>query len=71
VASAVVREWHHEDGWGVLDCRETPGGCWAHFSHVEMDGYKSLTAGQRVELEWEAFRQEGFEYRAVLVTPPS
>jgi hypothetical protein len=36
-----------------------------------MDGYKSLTAGQRVELEWEAFRQEGFEYRAVLVTPPS
>lgn len=69
MASAVVREWHRDDGWGVVDCPETPGGCWAHFSRIEMDGYKSLTAGQRVELEWEVFRQDGFEYRAVRVVP--
>jgi cold shock protein len=69
MATATVRVWHAEDGWGVLDCPETPGGCWAHFSHVEMDGYKSLTPGQQVELEMEAVRQDGFDFRALRVIP--
>ncbi|MFG2195305.1 cold shock domain-containing protein [Streptomyces sp. NPDC048639] len=72
MAAATVREWHDEDGWGVLDCPGTPGGCWTHFAHVEMDGYRSLTPGQRVELaEWEGpgLEQDGYEYRAVRVVP--
>jgi CspA family cold shock protein len=67
---AVVREWHSELGWGVLDCDATPGGCWAHFSVIEMPGFKALTAGQRVSLEWEpAQNQDGFRHVASRVVP--
>ena len=31
----VVRFWHDDEGWGVLDCPSTPGGCWTHFSVIE------------------------------------
>jgi CspA family cold shock protein len=34
----VVREWNAEEGWGVVDSDETPGGCWVHFSHIEIAG---------------------------------
>ena len=68
---ATVREWREEEGWGVLDCAETPGGCWGHFSNIEMTGFRTLSPGQRVELEWEApgFEQDGYEYRAVRIVP--
>jgi len=69
MVSAVVRVWHVDDGWGVLDSAETPGGCWAHFSHIEMDGYKSLETAQVVQLEWEAPGQDGFDFRAVQIVP--
>lgn len=64
---ATVREWDDEEGWGVLDSAETPGGCWTHFSAIEMEGFRSLTAGEKVTLEWEAGEQDGFQYRAVRV----
>ena len=64
---ATVREWDDEEGWGVLDSSQTPGGCWAHFSAVEMTGFRSLVAGQKVDLEWESAEQDGYQYRAVLV----
>jgi cold shock protein len=69
MVNAVVREWHDEEGWGVLDSSETPGGCWAHFSEIEMDGYRSLSPGQRVGLEWEAPGQDGYDYRALRIVP--
>ncbi|WP_030942224.1 cold shock domain-containing protein [Streptomyces sp. NRRL S-646] len=64
---ATVREWDDEEGWGVLDSPETPGGCWAHLSAVEGEGFRSLAAGEKVTLEWEAAEQDGFQYRAVRV----
>jgi len=69
MVTAVVRVWHAADGWGVIDCEETPGGCWAHFSHIDMDGYRALTAGQQVGLEWEDADQDGFKFRATQVLP--
>jgi CspA family cold shock protein len=69
VVKAVVREWWFEHGWGVIDSTETPGGCWAHVSHVEMEGYRALTPGQEVGLEWEAPGQDGYPFRAVRVLP--
>ncbi|PWJ54567.1 Cold shock protein, CspA family [Quadrisphaera granulorum] len=68
-ASGVVRVWHDEEGWGVIDAPQTPGGCWAHFSVVLVEGYASLTAGQCVELEWEAARQDGYDFRATSAWP--
>jgi CspA family cold shock protein len=71
MTTATVREWYEEDGWGVVDSVETPGGCFVHFSDVETRGLRQLTPGQQVELDWEApgFKQDGFDYRAVRVVP--
>jgi CspA family cold shock protein len=67
VVQAVVREWFPDLGWGVLDSPETPGGCWTHYSHIEMTGYKTLTAGQAADLTWESPGQDGYAFRAVRV----
>jgi cold shock protein len=71
MVTATVREWHDEEGWGVLNCPDTPGGCWGHFSAVETEGFRSLAPGQRVALQWEApgFKQDGYDYRAVRIVP--
>lgn len=72
MATATVREWHDEEGWGVLDCAQTPGGCWAGFAAVEMDGYRVLVPGRQVTLaEWEGpgAEQDGYDYVAVRVIP--
>lgn len=80
MATATVREWHSDLGWGVLDSPETPGGCWVHFSVIvtpnisespgmAMSEYKSLTVGQTVDLEWEAPGQDGFGFVASVVRP--
>lgn len=66
---AVVRSWDDDAGWGVLDSAETPGGCWAHYSHVEAEGFRSLRPGADVDLEWEAPGQDGYSFRAVRVMP--
>ena len=65
MAVGVVREWHHADGWGVLDSDETPGGCWAHFSHLRMAGYHQVLPGQPVTFSYEKGPQDGFDFRAV------
>ena len=65
----VVRLWNDEDGWGVIDSVRTPGGCWAHFSVVAVAGYRALTPGQEVELEWESADHDGFAFRATKVWP--
>jgi CspA family cold shock protein len=78
MAQAIVREWHEDLGWGVLDSAETPGGCWAHFSSIDsaiisqeagmtVSEYKTVRQGELVELEWEAGDQDGFNFRAVRV----
>ena len=65
-----VREWSADEGFGVIDSAETPGGCWAHFSVIVMDGYRSLQAGQRVSFTFEPASQDGFSYVAITVWPP-
>jgi CspA family cold shock protein len=68
-SAGQVREWHAGEGWAVIDCPETPGGCWAHFSTVLISGYKSLTPGADVALVFEAAEQDGYSSRAVEVWP--
>ena len=67
VTSGIVREWHNEEGWGVIDAPDTPGGCWAHFSSVAMPGYRRLRAGQLVTLDFEDAAQDGYAFRAIQV----
>jgi len=62
VTRAVVRQWYDEEGWGVADAPEAPGGIFIHFSFIEADGYRSLQEGEVVELRLEGplpFDQDG------------
>ena len=68
MVDASVRTWDAVEGWGVLDSPETPGGCWGHYSVIEMDGYKTLEQGQRVSLDWESPGQDGFDFRATKIS---
>jgi CspA family cold shock protein len=64
-----VREWHDDDGWGVVDSAATPGGCWAHYSSVHVAGYRRLAAGDEVAFSFEQADQDGYSYRTVEVWP--
>jgi CspA family cold shock protein len=64
---ATVREWHDDDGWGVLESGQLPGPCWTHFSAIEMSGYHVLVPGSTVEVTAEYAEQDGYHLRAVEV----
>lgn len=68
MVTATVREWHDEEGWGVLD---SPGDCFGHYSNIQAAGFRTLSPGQQVQLTWEApgFMQDGYDYRAVSIVP--
>ena len=63
--TGVVRSWNPNEGWGVIDSAETPGGAWAFFSEIRgVSGYRILPVGATVEFAWETANQDGFHYRA-------
>ena len=62
-----VRTFDADEGWGVIDGPDVPGGCWVHFSSIVMDGYRELAPGQQVSFRAEAASQDGFAYRAMKV----
>ncbi|MDJ0396189.1 cold shock domain-containing protein [Rhodococcus sp. G-MC3] len=71
----TVQDWHPEEGSGVIASDRTPGGCWVHYSDVAGRGFRTLTAGQDVALEFEDLgakypggNQDGYRYRAISVT---
>jgi len=61
----VVREYHADDGWGIIDGPDVPGGCWVHFMAIAMDGYRQLTPGEPVWFHAEAANQDGYAFRAL------
>jgi cold shock protein len=69
MTSGVVREWHRDEGWGVVDSPATPGGCWVHFGAVLVPGYAELRVGERVTLDVEPAEQDGFSFRATEAWP--
>lgn len=50
--TATVREWHADEGWGVLDFASLPSGSWTLFSKIEMSGYHELRVGENVLAEY-------------------
>ncbi|WP_432137063.1 MULTISPECIES: cold-shock protein [unclassified Streptomyces] len=70
VLSGRVREWHEEEGWGVLVTPTLPDHhVWAHYSAVQAEGFRTLTDGQPVTFTVERAEQDGFDWRAVHVWP--
>ena len=50
LAQGTVKWFSNEKGYGFIE-REGGEDVFVHFSAITMDGYKSLTEGQRVEFE--------------------
>lgn len=50
VAQGTVKWFSNEKGYGFIE-RESGEDLFVHFSEISMDGYKTLTQGQRVEFE--------------------
>jgi cold shock protein len=65
----IVREFHPDEGWGVIDGPDVPGGAWTGFAAVQVAGYRALMAGQPVTFEAEPGEQDGFAFRATTVWP--
>lgn len=70
-AAGVVKSFDPDEGWGVIEAPEVPGGCFVHFANIQMTGYRELEAGQRVHFTFErpGFLQDGYAYRALAVWP--
>ena len=73
--TGTVRFWNPEEGWGVIDSPETPGGCWAHYTQIQSDavtagrGFRTFDNGQPVEFASEKYLQDGYEFRVIAVWP--
>lgn len=51
MAQGIVKWFNNSKGYGFIDGDDGQQDIFAHFSCVEMDGYKCLKRGQRVEFE--------------------
>ena len=71
VANGEVDWFNPEEGWGAIRAGEVPGGCFVHFSALQMSGFRALTPGQHVRFTYEqpGFLQDGYPYRALAVWP--
>ena len=71
MVAGVIRWFDADEGWGVIDAPEVPGGCFVHFANIEMPGYRQLRAGQHVRFTFErpGFLQDGCPYRVLAVWP--
>ena len=69
--AGVVKWFDVDEGWGVIDAAEVPGGCFVHFANIEMAGFRQLQEAQRVRFTFEqpGFLQDGCPYRALEVWP--
>jgi CspA family cold shock protein len=50
LAEGTVKWFSNEKGYGFIE-RESGEDVFVHFSAIAMDGYKTLTEGQRVQFE--------------------
>ena len=62
-----VKFFKAEKGWGAIVCDSLPTDVWVHYSSLEMEGHRSLDAGDVVELEVEEAEQDSFHLRATRV----
>jgi CspA family cold shock protein len=69
-SECVASRWSDDEGWGVVEGADVPGGCWVHFSVVDVPEYRTLQPGQAVLVDWEERDQNGFTYTATRVSLP-
>ena len=69
MALGTVKFFKADKGYGAITSPELPDGfdAWVHFSAIEMDGYRSLDAGDQVDFDYEAAQQDSFRFVATRV----
>ena len=66
----TVESWDDAEGWGVLTATdETPGGVFAFYFSIRMEGFRTLRPGQEVEAVVYDREQDGYRYFATVVRP--
>jgi cold shock protein len=64
----TVKFWLSEKGHGAISMEDiAPWDIWAHFSSIAAEGFKELSAGQRVEVKYRRADQDSFKYVAIWV----
>lgn len=51
MSSGIVKWFSNAKGYGFILADESEEDIFAHFSAIEMDGYKTLKEGQKVEFD--------------------
>jgi cold shock protein len=69
MARGTVKFFKADKGYGAIASPDLRDGldAWAHFSAIEMDGYRFLEAGDQVEFGYEAAQQDSFRFVATWV----
>lgn len=69
MAQGTVKFFKPDKGYGAISSPELPEGldAWVHFSAIEMEGYRSLEAGDPVEFDYEPAQQDSFRFVATRV----
>lgn len=64
-----VREWHADEGWGVVEAPGFDDPVWVHFSMIEAppNTFRELHEGAEVEFTAERAEQDDYHWRAVWV----
>ncbi len=53
MATGKVKWFNNSKGFGFIEAKDREGDIFAHYSTIEMEGYRTLKAGQSVEFELE------------------
>lgn len=65
--TGTVKAWYSEDGWGVLVSPDLDGTAFAHFSAIDVVGYRDLHEGEPVVFRYTTPGQDGCDYLATYV----
>lgn len=64
--TGTVKWFNNAKGYGFINADGSDEDLFAHFSNIEMDGYKTLKAGQSVVFD---IKQENKGYHAINIRP--
>ena len=51
MATGKVKWFNNSKGFGFIESEDRSGDIFAHYSTIQMEGYRTLKAGQEVEFE--------------------
>lgn len=66
--AGIVKFFNNEKGYGFITDNETKKDIFVHFSSINVEGYKTLTEGQKVSFDVEKDPKDETKSKAVNVT---